>query len=199
MAIQSSVNSFGTATMAGRAAANNVESFAFTSMNSFYQATMTSVGQNVGAKQEKRIYNSIWIGMACAIVAGAGLGFILYIFGPQLLGLYVSSDTSDYVKVIEEGMLYMTIVGLPYFLCGIQDVMTGTLRGMGHSKMPALSSFIGACLFRIAWINFVLPFNRSTWFLYLCWPISWILVIIMHVLTFFAVRKKTIEKMYKKQ
>ena len=199
MAIQSSVNSFGTATMAGRAAANNVEAFVFTSMNSFYQATMTSVGQNVGAKQEKRIYKSIWTGMACATVVGAVLGFILYIFGPQLLGLYVTSDTLDYDKVIAEGMLYMTMIGLPYFMCGIQDVMTGTLRGMGHSKMPALSSFIGACLFRIAWIKFVLPFNHSTWLLYLCWPISWIIVITMHVLTFFAVRKKTIEKMYSNQ
>lgn len=196
LAIQSSINSFGTATMAGRAAASNIEAFVFTSMNSFYQATMTSVGQNVGAKQEKRIYKSIWIGLACATVAGVVLGFALYIFGPQLLGLYISSDTLDYAKVIEEGMLYMTIIGLPYFLCGIQDVMTGTLRGMGHSKMPALSSFIGACLFRIAWIKFVLPFNHSIWFLYLCWPISWVIVITMHVLTFFAVRKKTIEKMY---
>jgi len=55
MVVQSSLNSFGTAAMAGRTAAQSVESFVHTSMDSFHQATVTAVGQNYGGKQEKRI------------------------------------------------------------------------------------------------------------------------------------------------
>ena len=196
MVVQSSVNSFGTATMAGRTAAGNIESFVYTSMNAFYQATMTSVGQNYGSKCERRIYKTILTGILCASVAGSVLGFLTYAFAPFLLSFYISSDVKNYAKVIEEGVVYMVVVGLPYFLCGIQDVLTGTLRGLGHSKIPAANSFIGACGFRLIWIFLILPHNHTTWFLYLCWPLSWIIIITMHLCTFFAIRKRSIEKMH---
>ncbi len=192
LVIQSSVNSFGPATMAGRAAAINIEGFVYTSMNSFYQATMTSVSQNYGCKQEKRIYKSIFTGIACAAAAGLLLGLLLYAFAVPLLKLYIV----DSPKAIEEGIVYITVVGIPYFLCGIMEVMSGVLRGLGHSKTPAVSSLFAACGFRIFWVFAILPFNHSSWFLYLCSPISWLLVIICHSINFFAVRKKTMIKMY---
>lgn len=191
LVVQSAVNSFGTATMAGRAAASNIESFVYTSMNSFYQATLTCVGQNYGAKQEKRIYKTIGIGLLCATVAGLGLGLLVYIFAEFLLGFYIV----DSPKAIEQGVVYISMCGLPYFMCGIMEVLTGALRGLGHSKTPAVCSLFGACGFRLLWVFAVLPYNRTTWFLYLCWPISWLLVIIMHTITFFAVRKKSMIKM----
>ena len=54
--VQSAVNSFGTAAIAGNTASGSIEGFVYVSMNAFYQAAMTSVGQNYGAKNEKRIY-----------------------------------------------------------------------------------------------------------------------------------------------
>lgn len=195
LVMQSSVNSFGTATMAGRAAASNIESFVYTSMNAFYHATLTSVSQNYGAKEEKRIYKTMGIGLLCAIVAGFTLGLLVRIFAIPLLGLYVSADAANYATVIEEGIVYITVCGLPYFLCGIMEVLTGALRGLGHSKTPAVSSLIGTCGFRILWVFVALPYNHTTWFLYMCWPISWIFVSLLHTGTLLAVRKKSIAKM----
>lgn len=192
MVVQSAVNSFGTATMAGRAAGASIEGFVYTSMDSFYQATLTSVGHNYGAKQEKRIYKTIGIGMLCASIAGLVLGVLAFVFGRPLLSLYITN--SD--EAIREGMVYIAMCGLPYFLCGIMNVLTGALRGLGHSKTPAINSLIGACGFRLLWIFAVLPHNHTTWFLYLCWPLSWIIVIIMHAVNLMIVRKKSMEKMY---
>lgn len=192
MVVQSAVNSFGSATMAGRAAGASIEGFVFTAMDSFYQATLTSVGQNYGARQEKRIYKSIGIGMLCAGMAGFVLGLLAFVFGKPLLSLYIKNSA----EAMYEGMVYITMCGLPYFICGIMNVTTGALRGLGHSKTPAINSLIGACCFRLLWIFFVLPYNHTTWFLYLCWPISWVVVIIMNSVNFMIVRKKSIEKMY---
>ena len=191
LVVQSAVNSFGTATMAGRAAAGNIESFVYTSMNSFYQATLTSVSQNYGAKQEKRIYKTIGVGLLCASVAGFGLGLLVYIFAEFLLGFYIVNSP----EAMREGAIYIAVVGLPYFMCGVMEVMTGALRGLGHSKTPAVSSLFGTCGFRIFWIFCILPINHTTWFLYLCWPISWAFVSILHTITFFVVRKKSMVKM----
>ena len=192
LVVQSAVNSFGAATMAGRAAGASIEAFVYTSMDSFYQATLTSVSQNYGAKQEKRIYKTIGTGMLCAGVVGAILGLLVFVFGEPLLSLYIV----DSAEAMREGMVYITFCGLPYFLCGIMNITTGALRGLGHSKTPAINSLLGACGFRILWIIFVLPYNHTTWFLYLCWPISWVAVIIMNGISFMAIRKKSISKMY---
>lgn len=191
LVVQSAVNSFGTATMAGRAAGSSIEGFVYTSMNAFYQATLTSVSQNYGAKQEKRIYKTIFTGLLCASAAGLILGILVYVFAEVLLGFYIV----DSPEAIKEGVIYISVCGLPYFMCGIMEVLTGALRGLGHSRTPAVSSLFGACVFRLLWIFIVLPYNHTTWFLYLCWPISWLIVIIMHTITFILVRKKSMAKM----
>ncbi len=191
MVVQSAVNSFGTITMAGRSAAANIEAFVYTSMNSFYHATLTSIGQNYGAKKERRIYRTIYTGLGCAIVVGLILGISAYVFGEFLLGFYIVNSP----EAVKEGMISIAIINVPYFLCGIMEVMTGVLRGLGHSKTPAISSLFGACGLRLLWIFVVLPLNHTTWLLYLCWPVSWAVVICLHTLTFFAVRKKSMLKM----
>jgi len=189
---QSAVNSLGTAVVAGRTAGSNIEQFVNAAMESFNQATVTSVGQNYGAKNEKRVYKTIITGLICASICGLVLGVTVYIFGEFLLGMYIVNSA----EAIREGMVYMAVVGLPYVLMGIMNVLSGSIRGLGHSKTPAICSLIGACGFRILWIYAAFPLNKTSWFLYLCWPISWVIVIIMHTITFMVVRKKSMQNMY---
>ena len=190
--IQSATNSFGTFVMAGRAAASNIEAFVNTAMDSFQHTTLTAVGQNYGAKKEKRIYKTIAVGLICAITIGVVLSLLVYIFGEFLLGLFIVESP----EAIEAGMLYIIVCGLPFFIAGIMNVMTGALRGLGYSKIPALSSLIGVCGVRLLWVAFVLPLNRTVWMLFMCWPISWVVVSFMHIITFVIVRKKSMQKMY---
>ncbi|MBQ8525939.1 MAG: MATE family efflux transporter [Clostridia bacterium] len=189
--IQSAVNSFGTAAMAGCAAGANIEGFVYTAMNAFYQATITSVSQNIGAKNEKRVKKSIYVPILSVGAVGFILGLLSVVFARPLLGIYIT----DSPEAIEYGVVRMIVSGLPYFLCGIMEVIGGALRGLGHSTAGAVNSLIGACGTRLLWITFVLPHHRSIGMLFMCWPISWIIVMIMHTIVLAVNFKSDMKKM----
>ncbi len=189
--IQASVNSFGTAAIAGAAASGNIEGFVYTAMNAFYQAAITGVSQNYGAKNEKGLRKTVKVCAASVAVVGFSLGLATVIFARPLLGIYIV----DSQEAIEFGIIRMLFVGLPYFLCGIMEVQAGQLRGLGYSVTAMVNSLVGACGFRILWIMFVLPLNHTPEVLFLCWPISWILVIAMHFVCYKVVKKKALARM----
>ena len=190
--IQSTVNSFGAAAMAGCAAGANIQAFAQTSMSAFHSTTLTAVSQNYGAKNEKRIYKAIFSSVLCVTVVGFALGLLLVIFAEPLLGIYIT----DSPEAIKCGIVRMTVTGLPYFLCGIQDVLTASLRGLGYSGITAVYSMIGLCGLRLLWIALILPFHRSIGMLFLCMPVSWLAVIVMFGICIIVLRKKAMTKMY---
>ena len=189
--IQSAVNSFGSAAIAGNSAATSIEGFVYTSMEALHQATLTCVSQNYGAKNEKRVKKSVFVAMGCVIVVGLSLGLLTYIFREALLGIYIT----DSVKAIEYGAVKITIIGTTYFLCGIMNVLAGALRGIGYSTVSTVNSLFGACGFRILWIIFLFPLNSTSFaFLQLCLPLSWIVVIIAHTVAYLAMRNRAFKK-----
>lgn len=190
--VQSAVNSFGTYAVAGRAAASSLEGFVYTAMNAFYHAAITSVSQNYGAKQEKRVYHSIYTSIICAVIIGFVLGLLNNIFADFLLGIYII----DSPESVECGKIYLKVVGLTHFILAVMDIMGGALRGIGYSKTPMVTSLVGACGFRLLWVFFILPLNRTLEFLFICWPISWVIVIVLHIMSFMSVRKRAMKRMY---
>lgn len=190
--IQSAVNSFGAVAIAGNSAASSIEGFVYHAMNAFYQATLTAVSQNYGAKQEKRMHKYMMTSLACVSVVGFTLGCLSTIFSRQLLGIYIV----DSKEAIDFGVIRIIYSGLPYFLCGIMEVQSGMLRGLGYSTGAMINSLIGACGFRVLWVLLILPLNHTPEILFLCWPISWIVVIIMHETYYMIIRKKAMQKMY---
>jgi Na+-driven multidrug efflux pump len=114
--------------------------------------------------------------------------------GNILLQLY-SSDA----QVIAAGMARLSIICRLYFLCGCMDVMAGCLRGLGYSVMPMVVSLVGSCALRLVWIATVFQLYRSTTTLYLSYPISWALTMLAHLICFFIVRHKLIQKGRKAQ
>ena len=176
---------------AGNAAAGNIEAFIYQAMNAFYQATITCVGQNYGAKRQDRLKKSIYIPVLCASVIGGVLGILVVVFARPLLSIYIT----DSPEAIDFGRIRIFIASLPYFLVGVMEVLCGALRGLGHSNITFFNSVIGACGLRIAWISFVLPIYRTAEVLYLCWPISWVVVITFHLITLVLIWKKSMRKM----
>ena len=79
-----------------------------------------------------------------------------------------------------------------YFLCGLMDVMVGSMRGMGYSFLPMIVSLIGACGLRVVWIFTVFQWHRSLFTLYLSYPITWTITALAHMACWYVV-------MYKKQ
>jgi putative MATE family efflux protein len=188
--IQSAVNSFGAISVAGNSAASNIEGFVYMAMNAFYQATISFTSQNYGAKQYKRIYRILFAGEVCVTITGIVLGNLAVYFGHTLLGIY--SESPD---VIAAGMIRLKIICSVYALCGIMDVFVGALRGIGYSIVPMIVSLVGACGLRLLWIAtvFQIPAYHSLRTIYLSYPITWTITLLVHALTFFILARKVLK------
>ncbi len=187
--IQSSVNSFGSIAMAGNTAASNIEGFVYTAMNAFHQTAISFTGQNYGAQKYRRIGKILVICQVLVIVVGLVMGNAAYLFGGTVLKLY-----STEADVIQYGILRLSIICTTYCLCGMMDVMVGSLRGMGYSIMPMLVSLTGACLFRVVWIYTVFQQFRSLEALYISYPISWFLTFLVHLICFIVVYVRLLKR-----
>ena len=188
--IQSSINSFGELAVAGNSAAANVEGFIYVAMNSFYQSAQTFTGQNVGARKYDRINKVLVNCVVMVTITGLVLGNGAYFFGEQLLGIYLPGDEAAIVF----GIARMAVIAVTYCLCGIMDVLSGSLRGMGESVLPMVVSMIGSCLLRVVWICTVFAHFHSLQVLYYSYPISWILTECVHLICYFYVKRRLIRR-----
>lgn len=183
--LQSSVNSFGSTAMAGYTAANNILGFLYASVNAVTQACMSFTSQNYGVKKTKRMdkvmIDCIILTVGVSLVLGCGA----YAFGGEILKIY----TTD-AEVIRCGVEILALTTVTYFLCGVMDLFPGALRGMGASAVPMILSIIGTVGTRIVWIFGVFPAHRSLKILFISYPASWILTILMQAFCFYFVRKK---------
>ena len=183
--LQSSVNSFGSIAMAGYTAANNIFGFLYMAVNSVTQACMSFTSQNYGVSKYKRMDRVLADCMILTVIVSLLLGCGSYVFGHQILRIY----TED-AEVIACGMEILSYTTVTYFFCGIMDLFPGALRGMGHSAVPMLLSIIGTVGTRVVWIFGVFPHHRSLAALFLSYPVSWIVTILLQVICFYFVRKK---------
>ena len=179
--IQSQLNSFGEIVVAGNAAASNIETFVYNSMNAVYQANMSITSANLGAGRIDRIRPIAWRSQVTVLTIGVLMGGTAAYFGPQLLHIY-----SDSPAVIDAGMDRMMINCLLFALCGIMDVMVGSIRGIGYSVMPMLVSLLGVCGVRLLWVYtvFQLPAYHTPRGIYWSYPLSWTITFLVHLLCF---------------
>ena len=186
--LQSSVNSFGSIAMAGYTAANNILGFLYASVNSVTQACMSFTSQNYGVGKWKRmdrvLLDCMILTTGIALVLGGGS----YLFGPEILKIYTDNE-----EVVRSGMEILSFTTVTYFLCGLMDLFPGALRGMGRSGVPMILSILGTVGTRIVWIFWIFPAHRSLDILFISYPVSWILTILMQVICFWFVRKKVHE------
>lgn len=183
--LQSSVNSFGSVAMAGYTAANNIFGFLYAAVNSVTQACMSFTSQNFGAGKWKRmdrvLLDCVVLSIGISLILGGGA----YLFGTELLQIYTSDP-----EVIQCGMEILLYTTVTYFLCGLMDLFPGALRGIGHSAVPMILSVIGTVGTRIVWIFWIFPAHRSLDILFISYPASWIITILLQVICFWFVRKK---------
>ena len=183
--LQSSVNSFGSTAMAGYTAANNLLGFLYVSVNSITQACMSFTSQNYGVGKLKRMDRVLADCMILSVVVAVVLGCICYGFGPEILQIY----TED-AEVIACGMEILAYTTITYFLCGWMDLFPGALRGMGYSAVPMVLSVIGTVGTRVVWIFGIFPYHRSLAILFISYPASWIITIVLQIICFYFVRRR---------
>ena len=183
--LQSSVNSFGEIAMAGYTAANNILGFLYVSVNSVTNACMSFTSQNYGVRKFKRMDKVLANCAILSIIVSVVIGGGSYLLGHQILGIYTKQE-----DVIQCGMEILSISTIPYFLCGLMDMIPGSMRGVGYSAVPMILSIIGTVGTRLVWIYGVFPEHRSLYVLFMSYPVSWGLTIVMQAICLVFVRRK---------
>lgn len=183
--ITTAVNGFGANAATGVSIANQFDGILYQISVAPSLAVMPYVAQNAGAKNIKRVKMIISRAIMITVAFGASFGAFSAIFSGQL-----SSIMSSNPEIIAYSKQKMIIVSSTYFICGINEVMGGILKGLGKPIIPTISTLIFMCLIRFPWVYFVFPLYPNLTFLYLIWPIGWILSIVTQLFAYFPTLSK---------
>lgn len=191
--IQSTINSFGDTVISGNATASNVDGFVYMCIYSVSQAIIVFAGQNMGAGKYKRLDKVLLCGLGLVALIGISTSTIAMLLSKTLLNFY----TPNAPLVVEAGMRRLWVVCAPYFLCGLMDTTASFNKGIGKQVVPTLIVLIGTCLFRVIWIFTICRIfpgspetPENTYWLYLSYPVTWIIAFAGNAVYYLIVRKK---------
>lgn len=183
--IQASVNSFGSAAVAGSAVAVNFEFISYFAVNGFNAAVMTFISQNLGAGNLRRCKKAYLLGVICAVITTVVMNSLFYLNRDLLISIF----TSD-AAVAEYAVQRLKYVLLVHFLICSYEITGSALRGLGRSLVPAVLTVFGTCILRIVYVNTVVIAHHTYKVLMLVYPVSWIVTGAMVVLSFFIVWRR---------
>lgn len=179
----------GSAIIDGNAAASSLEGFAYTATNSVYQGAVTFVSQHYGAKK----YRRIWKVQRCCYLTSAVIALIcmgiIFGFRPLLVGLYVDNDLA-----MQAAFTRINIVIGSYVLLSAMETGSGVLRGLGRSLTSTIVSLLGSCALRVVWVFTVFRAFPTLEVVYLCYPISWLVTSLTHLICSVIVRRRLIRR-----
>jgi len=185
--IQAAINSFGAITMAGNAAAANIEMFVGVCMSGFEQAGMTYVSRSLGAHDYRRIDRVNRISILCTAVVGELLGLVVVLFAEPLMHVYTPNKLA-----ITQGVIRIQFICGTYGICGLMDSIGANTRGLGYATVPSVVTMFGACILRIVWILsvFQMPQYHTLNCLFAAYPGSWAVTALMLAVCYIIIRKK---------
>lgn len=183
--IAAAVNSFGPNATTGISIANQFDGILYQVAHAPSLAVIPYVAQNVGAGNVKRVKEAVGKAVIVTVIFGATLGALSAIFSGQL-----SSIMSQTPEVIMYSKQKMIIVSSTYFICGINEVMGGALRGLNRPIIPTVATLIFMCVLRFFWVYMIFPLCPNLTFLYLVWPIGWICCITTALSFYFPTLRK---------
>ncbi len=166
--VQSNINSFGKAAMAGCGSYSKLEGFAFLSVTCFSQALSTFVGQNLGAKKYERVKSGVRFGVICSCLMAEVIGILSYLFAPELIGMFTDAEES-----IHLGAQHMRTICLFYALLAFSHCIAGVLRGAGRATVPMFTMLGCWCVLRVSYITIARLFFDQLTTVSWAYPISW--------------------------
>lgn len=178
--IQSAINAYGDAGIAGSAAASSIEGMVVAFTGSFGVAALAFIGQNLGAGNSHRVRSIILYCLSLGIGFGLVLGLGLYALGRPLLGLYVPGRE----QAVEYGLIRMKYILAFYAVASVNTVLVSSQQAFGHSAVPMLTSVLSILGVRVLWMAFVYPNHMTYDWLFLCYTVTWCLSMLVHIITF---------------
>lgn len=191
--IQTAANALPTLALSAKTIAGNIDNFVYTAINAFSNSTMPFVAQNYGAKKFDRIKKIILVSAIQIVMVGVVLGQTLLLFGKDIAALFIDTADPNKAQIIEYSLEIMRILLNIYFLCGIMDMLSAALRGLGNSILPMIIGIVGICGIRLVWIYCFFPMEalHNLTGLYLSYPITWVFCITaLSIALFFVYKRK---------
>lgn len=162
----------------GSAAAGNLESFIYMGMDAVYQGAITFTSQNMGAKKPERIKRIMYACFGIVTIVGVTMSVTMLALAKPLLSLYGVEDGVEGSLewyAMNAALTRFAYISAPYFLCGLMNVCTGVLRGMGRSIVSTGISLVGACVFRVVWLKTVFVAIPTLDAIFVSYPVSWLI------------------------
>ena len=178
MQIQSAINIFGSAAVAGCSVSTTMENFIYAATNSIMQAVISFTGQNVGAGKLDNVPKIVHLSLIYTFSTGTVLGALVYLSGYPLLPFFIDSDAIGYA------MSRNLVAMLPYGLCGVMEVYAGVQRGLGKGLAPTIITLLGVCIFRVIWVYTAFRAVMTIEMLFLSYPISWSATAVAHYICY---------------
>lgn len=168
--IQSNINAFGAAAMAGCGAAARIDGFAFLPITCFNMALTTFVGQNLGAKRYDRVKQGVRTGVLTAVLIAQIIGVVNFILSPHLIGLFDKSP-----EVIRFGMIHERTMTAFYFLLAYSHTMAAVFRGAGKSTVAMFGMAVCWCVVRVPYVTIATRIFPHLLAVSTAYPVTWTL------------------------
>lgn len=168
--IQANIDSFGTNAIAAMSAYSKVDVFFWTTLESCGIAITAMSGRFFGAGDLQSLKKSVRTALLFCVGISVVLTALLLAFGRPLFGLF-----TDDPEVIALGLQIQRLLVPTFVLFVFVIILGGALRGMGHSFVPMLITFVGICLCRVLWIYTVVPQRPELMTTITSYPITWAL------------------------
>lgn len=183
--IQTTINTFSKTYMSANTVASQFDGFIYNAMNAIALSCLAFVSQNLGARKIDRVRTVVKLSVMLVSVVGLVMGGTIILFSEPLCGMM-----TDNPEIIRIAKLRLYILASTYFTCGIMDVLSNCMRGLGKSATAMIVSLSGSCLFRIVWLKTIYLLNPTIEMVYIVYPISWILTIGVYMIMYFPTLKK---------
>ena len=175
--IQSLVNSFGSAVIAGYSAAIKLNTFTITSFSTLGNALSSFSAQNIGAAKIDRVRKGFRAGTMLAWIIAVPFFVLFFFFGNEMLRIFMENPTGGAMKA---GMAFLKIVSPFYFIISLKLLADGLLRGSSAMIGFMVSTFTDLILRVILAYVFAGLFGSTG--IWMSWPVGWSISAIISLL-----------------
>lgn len=180
--VQSNINVFQDAAMAGCGSYAKVEGFAFLPITCFSMALSTFVGQNLGARKHDRVKKGVRFGIICSVIMAEVMGVLIFFFGKYLIALFDSSP-----DVVAYGARQAQVEALAYFLLAFSHCIAGIMRGAGKATVPMFTMLFSWCFIRITYITVLIRYIPKIEVVFSAYPLTWFISSVIFLIYFLKV------------
>ena len=166
--IQSLVNSFGSAVVAGYSAAVKLNTFALTGFTTLGNGLSSFTAQNIGAGRPERVKQGFRAGAGMTLCVAVPFIAAFVFAGPQMVRLFLSAPSAD---ALAQGTLFLNIVAPFYVLISLKLAADGVLRGAGCMGQFMTATFTDLILRVI--LAFLLAPRFGAAGIWMSWPLGW--------------------------